>query len=92
MIFIVFGQTGPHQIESRFIVVHDQDFVQLRTPLKRHYTLVTECLEHRSNEWVLENPLIGAFDELKTVALPRRIRRLNAGRPDLANIAVLSRR
>ena len=63
-----------------------------RTPLNRHYTLVTEFLEHRSSEWVLENPLIGAFHELKTVALPRRIRCLNAGGPDLADIAVLSRR
>ena len=29
--FIGLGQTGPHQLESRFVVVYDQDFVHAYT-------------------------------------------------------------
>jgi hypothetical protein len=47
--------------------------------------LLKARLLRSSNDLVLENPLPGAFDELKTVALPWSIGCLNAGLPDLAD-------
>src|ERR1700730_7541309 len=54
--------------------------------------LATECSEQRQDELVLENPLPGAFDKLKPIALPRCLKTLDTDRPNLVDIAVLSRR